>query len=197
MCCQGSPLEMQNMQSPQVQGMMNVLGPMIAQGLGRGATPFPGQLSAGANPGQSAAMNTMMGMGGYGGYGQGGAGGGGGQGNLGPLRPPQQPNVDPYAPTSYTSGGPGSNPNDIFSNDPWGPSTQYPLPKETTDIIRDLPGGPGNMNYTWPGVGSTPPPEMPAGNRRFYRPTGKGEYIVRPGAEAALAAWAAQQKGKK
>lgn len=127
MCCQGAPIGLQNMQSPQVQGMMNVLAPLITQGLGRGATPYPGQLSAPPDPSMMAAMNTMMGMGGYGGYG--GSGGGGGMGGgfpSRPLPPPRQPGVDPYTPGQYGGGG--------TYNPPYDPSKWVTIPGKDKDV---------------------------------------------------------------
>lgn len=66
--CQGEPIEFQDIRAPEQRQLMTNLLPMIQAGLQRGATPYPGQLSAPYDPGQTAAMNTMMGLGGYGGY---------------------------------------------------------------------------------------------------------------------------------
>jgi hypothetical protein len=67
-CCKGKEIDFKEMRTPEQKEMMAMLFDTIKSNMGQGATPFMGPLSAGPNPAQLAAMNTMMQMGGYGGY---------------------------------------------------------------------------------------------------------------------------------
>ena len=76
-CCTGEKIDLKEMRTEGQKEMGDFLGPLISSGILTGATPFEGQLTAGSDPAQMAAMNTMMGIGGYGPY-TGGSGGTGG-----------------------------------------------------------------------------------------------------------------------
>lgn len=65
---EGEPIDYTNLMTPGQIEVMENLGSLMGQNLGRPATPYPGQLSAPPDISQLAAMNTMMGIGGYGGY---------------------------------------------------------------------------------------------------------------------------------
>ena len=67
-CCTGSEIDLREMKTAGQKQMGNILGPLITAGISQGATPFTGQLSAGPDPAQMAAMNAMMGIGGQGAY---------------------------------------------------------------------------------------------------------------------------------
>jgi len=123
MSCQGKPIEMQDLRTPEQKDVMAALGPLILAGINRGATPFGGQLSAPPDPSMLQAMNMMSQVGGQGPYrfpgmqtgpypmppqmstgGNGGGGGGGGGGGVSPnprrsgFEHPWEPQFDPYAP---------------------------------------------------------------------------------------------------
>ena len=70
MSCQGQPIEMKDLRTPEQQAMMVSLANLINRQMGGGgqATPFGGQLSQPPDPGMLAAMNMMMQMGGQGPY---------------------------------------------------------------------------------------------------------------------------------
>jgi len=67
-CCTGSEIDLKSMKTPGQNQMGEMLGPLLAQGMRQGATPFTGQLSAGPDQAQMAAMQAMMGIGGQGQY---------------------------------------------------------------------------------------------------------------------------------
>jgi len=103
-CCTGSEIDLKEMRTEGQKEMGNILGPLMAAGIGQGATPFGGQLSAGSDQAQMAAMNTMMGIGGQGQYNQQpypmygfGGFGGGPVGPTGPVGPGVGSGPGPYA----------------------------------------------------------------------------------------------------
>jgi len=67
-CCTGSEIDLKSLKTPGQNQMGEILGPLILQGMQKGATPFTGQLSAGPDQAQMAAMQAMMGIGGQGPY---------------------------------------------------------------------------------------------------------------------------------
>ena len=104
MSCQGKPVEMADIRTPEQKEMIAAMLPLILGGIGKGATPFGGQLSAPPDPSMLNAMNMMSMMGGQGPYQwpgmqtgpyspppgmtPGGGGGGGNRPNLRPFPPP-------------------------------------------------------------------------------------------------------------
>ena len=95
-CCTGKEIDLKSMKTPGQRQMGDILGSLIVGGMQQGATPFGGQLSAGPDQAQMAAMNAMMGIGGQGPYQQQGypTMGAPGQGGL-PV-PNWDPNYNPY-----------------------------------------------------------------------------------------------------
>ena len=68
MSCHGDPIEFEDLRTPGQITAMDKLGDYLTPDIGKTREPYPGMLSAPFDPGQLAAMNTMMGMGGYAGY---------------------------------------------------------------------------------------------------------------------------------
>ena len=68
MSCHGDPIEFEDLRTPGQITAMDKLGDYLTPDIGKTREPYPGTLSAPYDPGQLAAMNTMMGMGGYGNY---------------------------------------------------------------------------------------------------------------------------------
>jgi len=66
--CEGKPVELQDLRTAGQKEAMEKLGGYLTPSIGQTRDPYPGTLSAPYDPGQLAAMNTMMGMGGYAGY---------------------------------------------------------------------------------------------------------------------------------
>ena len=64
MSCQGKPVEMADIRTPEQKEMIAAMLPLILGGIGKGATPFGGQLSAPPDPSMLNAMNMMSMMGG-------------------------------------------------------------------------------------------------------------------------------------
>ena len=139
-CCTGSELNMRSFKTPGQNQMGEMLGPLLAQGMRQGATPFTGQLSAGPDQAQMAAMQAMMGIGGQGQYQQQAYPMMGAPGQPGPNIP--EWNYDYVTP----GGGLGGGTDDVITpgmlKDPNNPATHI-----TPDMLRD----PGHRNNVPPG----------------------------------------------
>lgn len=121
MSCQGKPIDLRDVgRTSEQEEMMKKLGPLIWGMMGKGATPFSGQLTQGPDPGMLQAMNMMSMVGGQGPYqypgmqtgaypsppgmnvppwgGGGGGGGGGGDDDVGGGGDYTGAPYDPYAP---------------------------------------------------------------------------------------------------
>ena len=68
MSCQGDPIEMADLRTKEQKQMMEKMGPLIWEMMGKGATPFGGKLTQGPDPGMLQAMNMMSMVGGQGPY---------------------------------------------------------------------------------------------------------------------------------
>ena len=64
-CFGGQPVNFENLKTPEQQNMMAVLASIIGSGLGKGTTPYYGQLTAPMTQPQLAASKAMMQIGGY------------------------------------------------------------------------------------------------------------------------------------
>jgi len=126
-CFGGKPVEFENLRTPEQQSMMKALYRPIAEGMGGGATQFPGQLSAGQTAPQQAALQAMMGIGGF------------------PNYIPGQANMQSFKAPSVTTGkGPGATSGKIinpkFGNlDPYNKSGG--MAGKTGNIVSGQPGG--------------------------------------------------------
>ena len=102
--CQGEEVDFKEMRTEEQKQMMSLLAGLISGGMQQGATPFPGQRNAPPDPGQMAAMNTMMGIGGYGPY------------TYGPSPYGNQPPMG--MPTPFPMGGPVDEPKNYPGSGP-------------------------------------------------------------------------------
>jgi len=68
MSCEGKPIEMQDLRTDDQKAIMKALGNYLMPNIGKTRAPYPGALNAPPDPGQLAAMDTMMGLGGRGFY---------------------------------------------------------------------------------------------------------------------------------
>jgi len=114
MGCQGKEIDFKELRTPEQIALMKAIGPYLMAGMQRGATPFPGQLSAGFDPSQNAAMNVMMQHGGQ-----------------GPYQPPQMPQ-NPMAPPPMPPVGP---------YDPFSPGPRKDMSEDEQFSLFRIPGG--------------------------------------------------------
>ncbi|GAG28191.1 unnamed protein product, partial [marine sediment metagenome] len=63
MSCQGEPIEMEDLRTAGQKNIMESLGKYLLPNIGKTRAPYPGALNAPPDPGQLAAMDTMMGLG--------------------------------------------------------------------------------------------------------------------------------------
>ena len=192
MGCQGKEIDFKDLRTPEQMALMQALGPYLLQGINQGATPFPGQLSAGFDPAQISAMNVMMQHGGQGPYQAPGM-------PTTPMAPPPMPGVGPYDPpkgggygdwggSGYGGGGSGGGgswrpgdqgrpmdpPGGQHTREPWDPGSDWKRPGRPPGRTPVIPVG--NPDGPMPPV----PPNPPAPPPRDPEPSspGIGEKLV-------------------
>ena len=114
-CCTGEKIPWEEINAPELKTLRNNLVNYVGGNVGKGATPYPGNVAAPVNPASNAALNMVLGMMGHGGYSPpaGFTYQGGQQGSpIGPATNPPPPGVDPPGDQHSTKLPPGWDPYD-------------------------------------------------------------------------------------
>ena len=149
MSCQGEPIEMKDLRTEGQQEIMEKLGDYLALMIEQTREPYTGQLNAPSDPGQLAAMNTMMGLGTRAFYN--GSGGGMPGPRVGPAPGGPLPSVDVHGPMAIPGVANSANAAKVnadanVAKAPMGPSGPVEVNVSPTPFIPVVNPGPVRAN---------------------------------------------------